>query len=412
MNRRIRIAHVIESLGRVGGGAERLLAATLAHLDTTQFESHVVYLFGHHGLTPEIRKLGVPITCLEMRDFSDWRRGLLDLRRHLRDTAPDIVHTVLQRADIYGRLAAVSAGLRPIVSTLHECPYNPEVFIDNPELSRFRYGAFKLLDKVTARACNDAFLVVSQSTRRNLQRYFSVNPQRVRLLYSGIDLAAVDAAVGREDAIRRDLGISPRDVVLLNVGRLFQQKGQRYLIQAMRRVVDHAPNVRLLIRGDGADESDLRVLTAALGLQSHVTILDGYRSHPEVLALLRVCDIFVFPSLYEGLGIALIEALASRRPCVASNIGPIPEVIDDGRTGLLVPPMDPAALAEGILALVGDPDRRRQMGEEGRKVVEERFDIRRHVRLLEQAYIDLMAGRWIRTGSTSEDTMEGVGAPA
>ena len=396
MTRRIRVAHVIESLAR--GGAERLLVTTLAHLDRSRFDNHVFPLFDRLDLAPEITALGVPVTCVHLRSFYDVTSGLGRLRRLLRDFQPDIVHTVLQRADIYGRVAAATARLGPIISTLHECPYNPEVFIDNPDLSRFRYGLFKQVDKATARTCNDAFIVVSRATQGNLERYFGVRGGHVRVLYSGIDLADVDRNDGRHERFRAELGIQAGELVLLNVARLFQQKGQRYLIQAMQQVVQRVPKARLLIRGDGPDLGELQALTKALGLQDHVTFLDSYRAHADILGLIRMCDVFVYPSLYEGLGIALIEALAVGRPCVSSNVGQIPEVIDEGRTGLLVPSMNPEALANALISLLGDPERRQRMGKEGRAVVEERFDIRRTVKQLEQGYVDLLAGRWGKAG--------------
>jgi glycosyltransferase involved in cell wall biosynthesis len=407
---RTKIVHVIESLGR--GGAERLLVTTLAHIDPARFENHVIYLFPRHDLAPEITAAGWPVTCLEMRGFWDWRRGLGGLRRLLRDLRPDIVHTVLQRADVYGRVAAASVGIRRVVSTLHECPYNPEVFIDSSGLSPFRYGLFKQLDRATARLCNDAFIVVSRATRANLQRYLHVPDPQIRLLYSGIDLEAVDRSNdGLHERIRAELGLLPGVPLLLNVARLFQQKGQRYLIRAMRKVVDEIPDAQLLMRGDGPDRAELQRLIAELGLSASVRILDGYKSHPEILALMRLSDVFVFPSLYEGLGIAPIEALALERPCVASKIGPLPEVVDDGETGVLVPSMDPAALAAALVPLLRDGERARRMGRAGRARVEERFDIRRNVRLLEQGYLDLLAGRWAQgagAGMSMTEAEEGA----
>ncbi|HJO39515.1 MAG TPA: glycosyltransferase [Vicinamibacterales bacterium] len=380
----IKVAHIIESLGR--GGAERVLVTNLAHIDRRRFENHVIYLFDGEDFLPDLEALGIQSYSLGMRDFYDWR-GFWRLRRTLKTIAPDIVHTVLQKADIYGRVAAASAGLRPILSTLHECPYNPEVFIDNPALNRFKYGVFKRLDRSSARWCSDGFLVASKNTQNTLRQYFGVNDSRVRLLYNSIDLDRFDGGGEAEvDRIKRELGITKDDVVLLNIARLAPQKGQRYLIQAMVDVCRALPNAKLIIRGEGPLRSDLNALVHSLGLEGKVLVPNQYGSPEEVIALLRLCDLFVFPSLYEGFGVVLAEAMALGKPCIASNTGPIPEVVQDGGSGVLVEPMDPGALARAILGLVADPAAMRAMGRAGRKIVEQTFDILQTVKQLEAIY--------------------------
>jgi glycosyltransferase involved in cell wall biosynthesis len=384
MTDRIKVAHIIESLGR--GGAERVLVTNLAHIDRRRFENHVIYLFDGEEFLPDLEALGIPSYRLGMRNFYDWR-GFWRLRQTLKTVSPDIVHTVLQKADIYGRIAAASAGFRPILSTLHECPYNPEVFIDNPVLNRFRYGVFKWLDRSSARWCNDGFLVASQNTQKTLRRYFGVKDSRMRLLYNSIDLDRFDGEGEADvDHVRRELGLTKDDVVLLNIARLAPQKGQQYLIRAMVDVCRVLPNAKLIIRGEGPLRSDLNELVRSLGLEGKVLVPDRFGSPDEVLALFRLCDVFVFPSLYEGFGVALVEAMALEKPCVASNAGPIPEVVQDGRSGVLVEPMDPGALATAIVNLVTDPDAMRAMGRAGRKIVEQTFDIRQTVKQLEATY--------------------------
>ena len=381
----IKVAHIIESLGR--GGAERVLVTNLTHIDRSRFENHVIYLFAREDFLPEVEALGVPSYCLCMRNFYDWRRGFWQLRQTLKTIAPDIVHTVLQRADIYGRAAAASAGFRPILSTLHECPYNPEVFIDNPALSRFRYGMFKWLDRSSARWCNDGFIVASQSTQRALRRYFGVSESHIRLQYNSIDLDRFDGGCESDvDRVRRELGLTKDDVVLLNVARLAPQKGQKYLILAMVEVCRALPNTKLIIRGEGPLRSDLNALVRSLGLEGKVLLPEQCGSPEAVLTLLRLCDIFLFPSLYEGFGVALVEAMAFEKPCIASNTGPIPEVVRNGRSGVLVEPMDPGALAAAIVKLLADPDAMKAMGRAGRKIVEQKFDIRQNIRQLEATY--------------------------
>lgn len=385
--RKLRIAHVIESLGR--GGAERLLVTNLRRMDRSRFENAVVSLFRRDDLLSEINEIGVRVACLEIKSFYDWRKGFWGLRDILKDLKPDIVHTVLQKSDFYGRIAAKSLGVRSIISTLHECPYSPEVFIDNPQLNRFKYFIFKLLDKSSARLCNDGFIVVSEFTKKALQQHFSIHENRIRLLYSSLDLEYIDTlddSIG--DEIKRDLGIEKDDIVLVNVGRLVPQKGQKYLILAMREICKRLRNVKLLIRGDGPLRSQLAALIKELGLERHVLLLDKYRAYRETLGLIKFGDVFVFPSLYEGLGIALLEANALGRPCVASDTGPIPEIIENGRNGILVPPINHVELAETIVDLISSPGEMAAMGKNGREIVHERFDIRKNIEFLEEVYLE------------------------
>ncbi len=381
----MRIAHVIESLGR--GGAERLLADLLKRLDKERFESRVFYLFPNHTLRDEIEQLGITCECLQLSSAWDLSRGVGLLSRQLRFFAPDIVHTTLQKADMFGRLAARKAGIRHILSTLHECPYNPEVFIDNPGLNPLKYALIKQLDRFTARNFNEHFIVVSDFTKRLLQRYFGISDERITRIYSGVDVSAgesLDAELLK--ALRRELGLLPEHIVLVNVARLAPQKGQRYLLEAMKQIHQRLPQVKLLIRGEGPLRQVWKSFIAEHELSGCIQLVEGRSSHREVIHLMALADIFVFPSLFEGLGIAALEAMALGKPCVASNVGPLPEVIEDGKTGLLVSPRDSAALAEAITVLAREPNRRLMMGKQARIRAESLFDIRETAARLEALY--------------------------
>lgn len=414
---RPRIVHLIESLGH--GGAERLLADLLAHLDRTRFEHHVLYLFPDHALRPEIDALGIPCECLELRSASDWTRGWLRLRARLAALRPAVVHTTLQKADMYGRLAArASRVATTVLSTLHECPYNPEVYVDNPGLNRAKYALVKQLDRATARWCNDAFIVVSRYTQGNLQRYFGIPDQRLHQIYSGVDLDRFDRIDARRlEGLRQEFGIRSGDLVLVNVARLVPQKGQRYLIEAMASVRARNPRVKLLIRGEGPLRAALQSHIASLELGETVRMIEGYAAHEDVLHLLAVGDVFLFPSLFEGLGIAALEAMALGKPCVACRVGPLPEVVEEGVTGLLVAPQDPAALAGAILRLADDEPARLRMGRAGRARVEALFDLRTAVRRVEAVYAMLTGADPSRApaqGSVPREasaTLEPIGSP-
>ena len=401
---RARIVHVIESLGR--GGAERLLVDLLARLDRTRFEHHVLYLFPDHALRPEIEALGIDCECLELRSAWDWPRGWLRLRARLAALRPSVVHTTLQKADMYGRLAARSAGVPHVLSTLHECPYHEGVFVDNPGLNRGKYALIQWLDRTTARSINEALIVVSRATQRDVERYFAMPASRIHQIYSGVDFSALERIdPARVEAMRRRLGIPEGVVTLLSVARLVPQKGHRYLLEALAEVRRQGLDIRLLLRGDGPLRAELEARIRQSGLGGSVIWIDAYRRHDEIRHLMALSDVFVFPSLYEGLGIAPIEAMGLGLPCIASRVGPLPEVVPDGRGGLLVPPRDASALAEAIIALAGDPQRRRTMGQEARAHAHAIFDIRQTVARLEAVY-DALLGRTVPVAASPRAAQE------
>jgi len=174
------------------------------------------------------------------------------------------------------------------------------------------------------------------------------------------------------DSIKRSLGIKSGPVIGA-IGRLSPVKGHRFLIEAMPRIIAGARDAQLLIVGDGPEEKTLRDLAGSLGLEP-VLHLTG--SSQETRRFLSVMDIFVFPSVKEGLGMALIEALAAGKACVASEVGGIGDIIRDGSNGLLVPVGDPVAIADAVSALLVDRESARRMGENGRAMAKERFSLR------------------------------------
>jgi glycosyltransferase involved in cell wall biosynthesis len=183
-----------------------------------------------------------------------------------------------------------------------------------------------------------------------------------------------------------ELGLAPDSLVLLNVARVSPQKGLLYALRALPAILKQYPQVHLISVGATTDP----VWTAELKREADVlSVADHFKmlgARQDVVDFLRACDIFVFPSLYEGLGIALIEAMAAGCVCVATNTGPIPEVVQDGKDGVLVPPADPDALARVICELFADPVRRSQLSAEARKTAFQKFDPNRSAEQLTSIY--------------------------
>jgi glycosyltransferase involved in cell wall biosynthesis len=192
--------------------------------------------------------------------------------------------------------------------------------------------------------------------------------------------------------LRAELGLEGAEAVLAIVSRLTPWKGHQALLRALTEVLRRHPQTVLLVVGEPAfwneEYSDeLQRLAAELGV-SEATRFTGYREDvPEVLAL---TDVFVLPSTDEPFGRVIVEAMAMERPVVATETGGVPEIVVPGETGMLVPPEDPAALAEAIVALLGDPQRGREMGRRGRERVLEHFDARRTVAQVQQVYEEVL----------------------
>jgi glycosyltransferase involved in cell wall biosynthesis len=214
----------------------------------------------------------------------------------------------------------------------------------------------------------DGFVVNADATRRELSEWLPAD--RVRVIYNGIDLRLYDEA--RDGSgLRRELGCPLDACVILSVARLVTEKDHAALLSAFRRVADREERLRLWIAGDGPLRATLVAQAQRLRLEERVTFL-GFRA--DVPRLLAGADLVAISSLQEGLPNAALEAMAARRPVVATAVAGTPELVQDGQTGLLVPPAAPAAMASALATLAADPVRRRQMGERGRRRVEEWFE--------------------------------------
>ncbi len=370
--RTIHVAHVIEALGP--GGAERLLYTNLKHFDRTRVRSTVITLFSgaNHWRKP-IEDLGVEVVNLDLAGRRELPKGISRLRAWLAEARPDLLHTHLFGANMIGRVAGRLANI-PVISSVHNPDYEPEAWDDGSDVSVVKRKLIRAIDKWTARFGCDRMVAVSEYVRDSTKRRLAFPVERTDLLYNPIDAEMFSAGTHRNrQELLKELQLPADAVMLLNVARIAPQKGQLYAVHAMPEVLKRYPNSHLLLVGATTDPKWLEYIEdeiSSLGLNNHVHIT-GARS--DVPDLLRACDIFVFPSLYEGLGIALIEAMAAGCASVATRTGPLPEVVSDGVDGLLVPPRDVAALANSICELLESPERRQSIGTAAKKSALERF---------------------------------------
>lgn len=308
--------------------------------------------------------------------------ALGELVRLFRRLRPDIVHTHNPKPGVYGRMAARLAGVPVVVNTVHGLYATP----DDPPLRRAAvYGIERI-----ASTCSDGELVVNPEDAAVLERW-RVPGRKVQVLGSGVDLDRFrPPRPGEAASTRRSMGVSDGQIVIGMVGRLVWEKGFAELFEAARQ---QRPEVVVVVVGptdpaknDGLHQRDLDRAQA----EANVVFLGERR---DVDALYRGFDIFVLPSHREGLPLSAMEASASGLPVVATDIRGCRQVVDDGRTGLLVPARDAAALGQALAALVDDPDRRRALGRAARARAESEFDERRVLARVLDTYAQLLGLR-------------------
>jgi len=382
----IRVLHLVDSLGI--GGAERQLALIVAALDHTRFQSHVCHLHSPSHLGSLFTQAGVPVYGLEVSGKHQWPIGIIKLLRLVHSLKIDLIHTSLFESDILGGVCGRLSGI-PVVSTLCNIGGEPERLIDNPRMNRLKLSFTTKFWGYTLRLGHRHYIAISKAVMDSAVRTYKLPEHKITVIYRTLssDWFDDDSSVYGVK-LREELDINGAYPVVVNVGRLVPQKGQRYLIEAMPEVLIRFPQGRVLIAGEGILHDSLAKLCQELGIQDNVEFL-GARD--DVRELLAISNIFVFPSLFEGLGGALLEAAGMGKPCVASRVGPLPEVIEHGVSGLLVPSRNPQAIAQAIIGLAGDPERARTMGDNARAIVRSRFAISRIATELEQLYVRVLA---------------------
>ncbi|MGH8824600.1 MAG: glycosyltransferase [Jiangellaceae bacterium] len=354
-----------KGLGR--GGAERLLADTVRHLDRSRFRVEVAYLLPwKDALGDEIRAAGVPVHCLDAPRPTSvaW---LARLRRLVRDRGIDVVHTHMPLAAASARVAL--PGRRPVF-----------VHTEHNMWDRYRRPT-RWANRATYRR-NAAVIAVSDRVAGSIRSRVPVE-----VVVHGVDPDRTHHGSTARRTARRALGLDVHLPVVGTVGNLTAKKDQATLLTAVAGLRHEVPDLRLVLVGSGPLEGDLRSLARALGIEA-ATVFAG--SRPDVGALLPAFDVFALSSRFEGLPIALLEALAARLPCVATSVGGIPEVITDGEDGLLVHPGDPDALATAIGKLLADDGMRSVLGDRALWRARD-FRVDRAVRRIEAVYTKAIA---------------------
>lgn len=359
----MRVVHIIKVTGIAG--AEQHLFRLLTGLRVRQIDANIILLVEpDHPVDDYVQRLterGVPVEQLVIHHHADisllWR--LMSLLRRLK---PDIVHTHLIHADMYGILAARLAGVPLIFTSRH-----------NDDAFRHRTPV-KLVNRLLWRTV-DVGIGISESITHFSMEIEDAPPDKLHTIHYGLetDTQPFNRHQART-AIVNELGLSAGSTLIGLVCRLTEQKGVGYAIEAFTRIAIEYPDTHLLIAGKGPLQSELEALASSLSNRVHFL---GWRG--DVPRLMAAFDIFLMPSLWEGFGLVLLEAMAQQTPIIASRVSAIPEIVVDQETGLLVAPRDVEGLARALQQLLSDKPLRSHMGLMGRDRLEAYFDVQQMV---------------------------------
>ncbi|HXH06084.1 MAG TPA: glycosyltransferase [Vicinamibacterales bacterium] len=371
MTRRLAVLQVCDHLGWEGSrmhGVKRLFGWMLPRFDPGRFDVSLVSLRKRDLSEESLDALGIDITYLHKSRFDP--TTLPALLRVIDRKGADVLHLHGYGATTFGRLAAA---LRRLPVILHEHAN----LTDTPWYQ-------KVADAALA-PFTDLAIAVSKSTAEFVIRARRVPPERVRIVYLGIPLEEFSRARSAEEiaAARAELGIAPEEIAIGTVTRLHESKGNRYLVDAARLVVDRRPQARFHIVGEGPLRGELEAQARALDLGDRL-VFHGFQR--DVARVLSAFDLSVFPSLWEGTPLTVFEALAMGKPIVATDADGLLDVLTDGVDALIVPRRDAAALADRIVWAIDHPDARQALARAARETGR-RYDIDLFVRKMERLYV-------------------------
>jgi len=368
MTRKIRVLHIIPNFGP--GGAERLVLGLMEATDKERFEVAAVSLYPESGtiLEKEIKEQGLKVYFLNKHRGLDLRM-IPQLYRLFKFFRPDVVHShryVLR----YSLLPSLFCRIPVRVHTVHNVAQKEADWVG------------KLVHWIAFRLGKVVPVSISQEVARTVHAVYGKDIY-TPVIYNGIPT--------RQFVSSKEQGITKKEnennITLLHVGRFAPQKNHLLLIEAFALAVKEYPSMKLWLVGDGPLRPAVEKAIVKMGLERKVLFL-GIRD--DVRKLLADSDLFVLSSDYEGVPLAVLEAMAAGKPVVATAVGGVPELIEDGETGILVPPRNPEALAQGILRLAKDADLRQRMGKAAQERAQERFDISQTAREYEILYLRLL----------------------
>lgn len=372
--------HVIDELPP--DGAERLLV-DLMRRRTGQYRYAIVCLVRGGPLEEDFAALGVPIHIIGRRSKVDIRMILI-LARWFRQERVAVVHTHLFTADLFGRIAARLGGVRGVFSTSHN-------------VNDWKSAGHRIVDRLLS-LISSRVIGCTEEVGRVLVVRDGLSPTRVAVVENGVDLRRFDSV--SPEGVRSEFDVEDDAVLMGVVGRLHPQKGHADLLQALvelRGLTDR--KFRCLFVGDGELRRELENEVSQLGLRDIVRFTGLRKDVPRLLVAL---DLFVMPSRWEGLPMALLEAMACSKACVVTAVGGIPSVVDDGVNGLMLPPERPGDMAAAIARIISDDNLRIALGTAARESALRRYDVGRVMHAYEEMYDEALGRARVVTPAAAD----------
>jgi glycosyltransferase involved in cell wall biosynthesis len=391
--RKIKVIHVITRFDK-GGSAENTFL-TICGLDKEKYEILLIKGFSRESCVSlleteavesnlaELEKCGVRILTIPelQRNINPVKdlKAFFKLMNILKCEKSDIVHTHTSKAGILGRWSAFLSKVPVIVHTPHG-----HVFWGY--FNKWNTSIVVFLERLAA-LITDRIITLTEQEKKDHLRFAIAHEGKFAVIHSGVDLKKYSDTNVAPAEMKKQLGIPDGAFVVGTVGRLTHVKGHRHLIEAAAIVVRRKPNTVFVCMGDGELLTELTELATSLGIQDRVKFL-GWR--PDVADVMSTFDIFVLPSLNEGMGKVLVEAMALEKPIIASNVGGIPDLIFSEENGLLVAPENAAAIAETIEGLCCDSVKRINMGKKG-KILAAAFSAEAMIKKIDRLYNELIS---------------------
>lgn len=376
----IKILHIITESCLLGGAQRN----TLITMQGLKHRGYIVELAcGPGGPMVDLSlDLGLPVKIIDsmVREISPITDldCLMQIYGFLKQRRFDIIHTHSTKAGLLGRLAGKLAQVPIIIHTIHGTPFAAD---RNRVL---RYGM--ILSEKLAGMSTDKLIAVGDLVKQEFLNAGICRDTKIETIYSGIDFDEFDIDININHK-KLELGIAPDAPVVGAVGHLVECKGHKYLIEAAVQIKETFPDITFIIAGEGPLRNELEAQISRLDLESTFRLLGDRDDVPEILSIM---DVYAQPSLWEGLGRAMTEAMYMKKPVIASNVNAVPELVENGKTGVLVPPRDVSALVEAIKNLLENEDKRRALGRSAHKRVFPAFSADLMIGKIEDLYLRLI----------------------
>jgi len=367
---------------------------TVSNLDQERFEASLAANLsgGDQNLDNLLARRAQAIPYLTVHDLPHIRRfpspifdlwSFIDMIRLMRAERFDIVHTHATKAGFFGRMAARLTGVPIVVHSVHGWAFQ------YTELPRLVRDFFRLLEKTGAKV-TDRLVTVNQALMEDAVRVGVGKRDQYLVVRSGMELERFLRVRIDAPKLRSSLGLPPTGPIVGTVMIFYRHKSPETLVRIAPRIMERVPETHFLLVGDGEMMPEVRALVQDLNLEGRV-VLTGLRQ--DVNELMALMDVFVHPAWFEILPRTIVQAQATGTPVVATRLGGVPEVIKEGKTGLLVPPRDPEALAEAVMRLLRDPELRARMGEAARASITSAYTVEAMVEAIEAVYDELIEAK-------------------